>query len=154
MKTILIVVIGSPGSGKSYYMKNKLEPLGFYAFDDIFAEAVDNIGDMKHSKFKDELIKRLGNRENCVIADVRFSQKNKQEDLKDFVKIYFSNSVEIQWHCFENNPDICIKNVKKRNIEKSKKQIELINELSMNYIIPANAKIMKTIDVSIANVYK
>ena len=153
-KSRLVVVAGSPGAGKSTYIKNKLVPLGHHIFDDFLADAVCDIGDMCHSRHHNELIAKLKNGENCVIADIKFSQKGHQQDIKSFVETHFEKekfNIEIEWHCFEKSKVLCVKNAQYRNAEKLIRQIELINELDKGYTVPDKAVIIKTKDASTKN---
>lgn len=147
MKPRLIILIGSPGSGKTSYI-NQLISDGFTSFDDYLAEAKGNYGIMNNSKHKHDLMKAVSNQENCVIADTKFSQLTSQNDLKQFImENKLDDIATIEWEAFENDEFACMANVINRNkgdIRKTIEQIKLIINLSKGYMIPKNTKKMRS----------
>jgi len=146
MKPKLIILIGSPGSGKSSYIK-QLKSDGFIAFDDYFACAKNDQGIMDNSKHKDDLIKSLIDQENCVIADIRFSQPEIQDDINKFLTKNNLNVItDTEWHGFEQDDFACEKNVENREKDDKTKQKEknYIEEFSPRYSLPSKAIVLKT----------
>lgn len=114
----IIGIGGLPGSGKTYLGKKLAEKYGYILFDDINIETVANL---KHA---------IKNNKSVIITDPYFCFiQDRQCAEKTFKTI--NPTCEIEWILFENDPESCKSNVKRRN--DGRKVNMLINTLSKKY---------------------
>ena len=74
----------------------------------------------------------------CKLERRKMLEKNIQNILEEV-----SKDVKINFVCFENNPESCKINILKRNREgRVEREIQFIDEVSLNYVIPENAEII------------
>ena len=141
----LIIVIGLPGSGKSYYIKKllgdkKIEPE--YVYDDFHANAHNDSSKVTASRYFHSLIEGLKNGKNCLVSDIAFCKNERMEALKNTIV----EPCEIELHCFENNPTQCKKNIAIRARESANTEMSLVNSLTCEYQIPEGAKLIPVYD--------
>lgn len=120
----LTIIVGMPGAGKTNKLsdiKNKRKD-GFFVDD--FMKDSTIYGDFKTSIYYQELIRNLNHDIDCVIADVQFSFEYLRNRMETLVKKECPN-IEIEWLCFEKNPEACIKNIKRRNRPVSIQETEI-----------------------------
>jgi hypothetical protein len=147
----LVIVIGLPGSGKSYYFDNlvsKGETTREYICDDFHGDANNNPPRVVDSKHWFKLLSNLEQGKECYISDVEFCDKSRLQELIDIVKIYIPE-ISIESRYFENDPDNCEKNaIARGKIKETNVPIEIatIKRLTKIYKVPE--------DVTPMHVYK
>lgn len=129
------MLVGLPGCGKTTLGNHLTEnDLNSIFIDDI---SICGINELKKAI---ELHSPL-----IVVADVymcRTLDRGKAKQwLKDNAEMY-----EVEWVFFENAPDKCLKNVRKRNDGRTVEG--LIADLTKIYVIPDNALVRKIYDPS------
>ena len=130
----IILIVGLPGSGKSYYIANNIKP-GYTIVDD--------------PRSIDELPKKLTT--NLVIADCHLCKDTSREALNKILEIRYPKA-DIEYIFFENNPAQCIKNVNHRN---DGRYVEpTIKNYSRIYNIPENSTVLKVFDTESLKIKK
>jgi predicted kinase len=84
----LIVIAGLPGSGKSFLiqeMKSSASPPAL-AVTDYMENSIGNSRKLKDSQHHADLMKKLAEGKDCVIADVQFVRQDKQQELEALVR--------------------------------------------------------------------
>ncbi len=144
----LNVIIGLPGSGKSFRLKELIksgEIASDCVYHDYHADAPsDEVEDSLHY---DELIAKLKSGKNCAVADIAWCAKERREQFISIIKKAVP-SVEIKIQCFEKKPDVCKRNVEYASKQRATRRIQKINEFAPDYDIPADVEILKIWDSS------
>jgi hypothetical protein len=90
-----------------------------------------------------ELIAALREGKTCAISDIDFCRPNAQEEARAHLRSYAD--VAIEWWCFENDSQQCVRNVKQR-ARSARRDVNAdlakIVEYSPLYVIPAGAKVL------------
>lgn len=117
--TEIIILVGMPGSGKTFHIQNYYKD--YVAYDDImfFDKSKLNRNDKK-----------------VVFATPYFCNKNILEEFVLNIEVFY-NSKNIKVMYFENNYDKCLKNIKKRNDGRA--CFGFLNRLSKTYEPPKYA---------------
>ena len=136
----LIIVIGLPGSGKSCYLNSlKYEKIVDHIIHDFHAGAASFC--FYDSKYANELVELLKSGINCGVADISFCKAFRRnafiEGINDNIK-----DIQIEYHCFENNPETCKHNVLIRNRKGVQNELLRIDEFTENFDILENYKMM------------
>jgi RNase adaptor protein for sRNA GlmZ degradation len=129
-ETQLIIIVGLPGSGKTYYAKEKFEPLDYKLFDDV---------GMEHELLR-SLIEHLKAGKKAVVTDI-YTLTNRERFVV-LRRLYMEPELvdmKIDWIFFENDPENCLINIRQRN--DSSDQYRTISDdfiffLSKQYTIP------------------
>lgn len=133
----LFIIIGLPGSGKSFLIKTKF--MGMLSkeniFDDYHKDSYNNSPEIEKSCNYSKLINRLMAGDDCVISDIEFCKTRHLNKLLDKLNSIVT-SLNYELHCFRNQPEQCMKNVKHRNRENAKSEIIKIMELTKLYTPP------------------
>ncbi|MBI1877489.1 MAG: AAA family ATPase [Chloroflexi bacterium] len=143
----LVIVVGLPGSGKTFNLPRfKKEHNAEYLRDSFKKNAFHDSGWITNSRHYVDLISQLRNGNNCIIADIDFCREEAREEAMAAIQ-YHVPGVEVQWICFENNPDQCRKNVisSKRAVEGRLPRIEEFTKL---YTYPPEALLIPVGDGS------
>lgn len=119
----VIFIAGLPGSGKTHLAK-ELAKNGYELFDDVGAETA-----------KEDVINCMRDGKDCIVVDPHFCSLGARQAAQ---KIAEKFSAEVEWIFFENNPELCLKNAKRRN--DGRKVEDFIKSLSKVYSIPENEK--------------
>lgn len=127
MKTTCIV--GLPGSGKTYISKEIVEKSNAILFDDI-----SNL-DLLKKCVKD-------GRKDIVINDPHFCFEYVREIVNKKISKWSKGNVHIDWVFFENNPEKCWENVKRRNDQRKITQAT-IKFFSKFYQIPDSVETLE-----------
>lgn len=123
------LIVGLPGSGKTT-LCNKMKGL---VIDDI-SKCTNNIP---------SYLRKIATTDHLIISDVYFCLEKTRKDALKVIEKLFPNS-EIEWIFFENSPDKCSRNVKRRD---DKRKVDgLIKTLTKVYKIPKNAKVVEIHD--------
>lgn len=97
----ITVIVGLPGAGKTTLAKQLLDGQTFLIDD--FSLNVSKVEDFKNSEMK-----------KVIITDPYLCEVNK-ETATQVLNDFFGYNISVTWFAFENNPEICIHNVEKRN---------------------------------------
>ena len=131
--TKIIIIAGLPGSGKTEYGKS-LEQKGIWFVSDFKKDAIDDNPHFPNSRYYIELFNRLHKGITCAIADIDFCREEAQMEAEDCIRALVPN-IKIEWQCFENNPEKCLENVRRRNSPTVASEEEKIRRYSQNYRI-------------------
>ncbi len=149
MKNI-IIIIGLPGSGKSYLIKNKYNNTSTHAiFDDVKDDAVLNTGCFSYSKDYPCIISEMEkSKKNIIISDISFCEYEQYEQAKNILNWWIEKrgfNYRIINIVFKNQPCRCKNNINKnknRNNQNRKKDLEKFSECynPKDYINNSNDK--------------
>jgi len=121
----VFLVVGLPGSGKTHYAKGLAASRGAPLYDDV----------SKHHPDIKCLIPQFLEHQVCVITDPQLCVPGAQEYAK---KIFSEANIEVEWICFENNPEACL-----RNADKRERNVAVdIRVLTSLYQIPFGASVL------------
>lgn len=137
----LTILVGFPGSGKSYYINNIKEEYNGKVADDFMKDSKDNSREFLRSCHWEELVADLNDDRDCLISDIRFCNEEDRNNFESQLKKSVDNVV-LDWQYFENNPDVCIRNVLSRQSQQKYKQIQYIICNRIKYQIPENSEII------------
>src|SRR5437879_1556954 len=115
----LVIVVGLPGSGKTFHLPRlKQEYNAKYLRDSFKKNAFHGSSWITSSRHYVDLIGHLRDGHSCIISDIDFCKMEAREEAVEAIR-YHVPDVEIRWICFENNPEQCRKNViaSKRGVE-------------------------------------
>lgn len=130
--TKVIMLVGLPGSGKTTYAQTHLNSA--VLFDDPSASPKGIEALRKH-------IQEIGG--DIVVTDV-YSVKREVRALAD-EKLRGWGVQHIEWIFFENDPEACIANVKRRNAEEPRFRLipdGYVREASRQYEIPESCVVI------------
>lgn len=134
----MIVVIGLPGSGKTYYLQ-KLKDSGEVSaiYDDFQAKATEKDKNPRLSRYYGLLITDLRQGKTVAISDIRYCLQTELNLLIAAV-IDAVPAITIDLRYFRNEPQKCIDNVRSRKRENAELELKLIEEYSQNYQVPGH----------------
>jgi hypothetical protein len=107
----LILLGGLPGSGKSFYLA-ALMKRGWQNFDDFQSKTPNDSTDFRDSRQFAELMAALKAGERCVVADIRVIHGEYRESALRALRGEIEAS-RLQFQIFENQPEICSRNVER-----------------------------------------
>lgn len=129
MQKEITLIIGLPGSGKSFLINKEFNSSEFTVIDDPMKP--------------DDIPLSFDN--HLVIADCRLCRSNVLDSFYPFAKKRFGD-VKINTIYFENNPEQCLKNVIYRN---DGRVVEpTIRHMTKTYNIPSNERIIPVFDTT------
>ena len=118
-----MLLIGLPGSGKTHYVKNKLEY-------DYFVDDPRSLEDFPDNFISHKIL---------VIADPWLCcPQIRKIAIKWLKQKYYSHQFRIIY--FENNPEKCLKNIELRN--DGRNVSNTFNYLKDKYIVPKNSEVI------------
>ncbi len=136
----LLIVIGLPGSGKSYLISNMLrQEVTGICVHDFHGNAIDDSPEMMKSRHYVALVEALKVGHDCIIADIEFCRSVRREIAAHTLQSELPG-LKIEYHCLRNQPERCMKNAairNRRNVDEERRKIE---DLSKVYVIPLGAK--------------
>jgi|WetSurMetagenome_2_1015567.scaffolds.fasta_scaffold269440_1 hypothetical protein len=144
----VILIAGLPGSGKTEYGKT-LEQQGIWFISDFNKDAINDDFRFPYSQHYGELIRRLQAGETCAIADIDFCRQEAQQEAEACIRAMVKD-VEIEWRCFENDPQKCLENARRRNRPTFAAEEEKIRRYSHDYKILPHQKIFPIFDPKMA----
>lgn len=129
-KLKITVLVGLPGSGKTY-LGNSLQNENRIYIDDIRKDTLGSLRKLvEKQKFPD-----------IIISDVWLCEEKERNKCKAWLS-WHAPDYEIEWIFFENSPDKCLENVKRRNANGDCRKVEgLIRQLTKEYVIPEGVEI-------------
>lgn len=132
MSKEIIIIVGLPGSGKSYLIKQRFsDNTKYIVFDDFKAGAVLDCSNFCFSRDYPEIIRqiKLGEK-HIVIADIDFCTNESHLEAKRILEWWIKNlrlNYKVKSIFLKNDPEKCKKNLMKdsnRNIENRISMIE------------------------------
>src|SRR5690242_11227090 len=107
----LIVVVGLPGSGKTYYVRQKLQPVcsGICA-QDFMANSHGSSPRFTDSRYYRDLIRHLRGGADCAIADIEYCDTWRRVEVEEVIRRDAPGTI-IDWRFFANDPERCARNV-------------------------------------------
>lgn len=136
----LLIVAGPPGCGKTTHLQ-RLEQEGWRCFDDFKACARNDSPRFCDSRHYETLLAALGQGHRCVVADIDFCNSEARTEAESVLREAVPD-VRFAWHFFENNPDRCEANIRRRNRASLHRDLRKMREYSRVYSIPAGAHVL------------
>ena len=103
-KSIIICIVGLPGSGKTHYANQECSKTGGIVIDDI-----SGLGQLKSAFVDNEYI---------YITDPHFCISQLRDNAAKMI-LSLGENIEIKWVYFENSVEKCLNNVKHRKDSRS-----------------------------------
>ena len=127
MSSKIIVIVGLPGSGKTYLGKKLTEDTGFEFLDDVTKTQMGRLKAL------------LDEGKSCIVSDPNLVIEPIRKSAAEYLAKF--PNLEIEWIFFENNPKQCMNNVTRRN--DGRKVFGFIEAFSKKYVVPDGAKVVK-----------
>ena len=138
----VIFVAGLPGCGKTTYVEKLAAEVGAEKFDDFKANAYNDSPAFQSARRFNELITRLVRGESCIVADIDFCRSDARIEAEQEIKGRIPKA-KVEWHCFENDPFKCRRNVLQRNSNSVQQELSNINRYSPVYVITSSATLIR-----------
>jgi len=129
LEVLITCIAGLPGSGKTHLMDEIVDgypPLRAWTVDDI-SELAQLPGSYA--------VKRL---DHLIITDPHFCRASTRARVDLLMRVRYG--VPVEWIFFENDPERCRANVRRRN--DSRKVLGMIHTLSQLYTIPQGSRVV------------
>ncbi len=126
----LIVLIGLPGSGKTY--------LGTLLQAEMYQSIF--LDDLSQNGGLEVLLQAADKEENIILSDVNLCYEDIRSQAELLFLQYFPNH-EVEWVYFENDPEACFENVRRR--DDGREVGDTIKMLTKVYKIPDNVEVRK-----------
>src|SRR5688500_9530678 len=124
----IVILVGLPGSGKTYLGAKMVQE------DEVNRIYLDDISIIGLDKLKDAI--DLYSWEYIIFSDVFMCRERDRIGAEKWLKENAAK-YELEWIFFENAPDKCFANVKRRNASGDHRKVEeLIKDLTKRYKIP------------------
>jgi len=144
-KPKLIVIVGLPGSGKTYNLKSHVRDHNVvYHVDSFKKNAHDHSSRFWSSRHLADLLRHLIARETCLITDIHFCRPDAREEAESFLRACFPD-IDICWLFQENAPDKCERNIR-RSREEVMNRLNKLAEFRDQYDIPPGAEVRPVYD--------
>jgi len=135
----LLIVTGLPGAGKSWLIDNRLrQRVTGLCIHDFHGNSVNNSSAVKKSRHYAALVEALRAGHDCVVADIEFCRSSRRDAVIETLRIEFL-CLAVEFHCFRNQPDRCIKNVVARHRDSVDEELRKVRQLSQEYVLPTGA---------------
>lgn len=142
MPTVYFVV-GPPGSGKSTLLQSGDIPTSHH-FDDFMGGSFKNRKRFTATKHIHEITYLIDTDEDVCLTDIRLCDTNFQREVAGVLS-HTCPTIQFEWHCFENQPELCKSNVKFRNGPRVARELELIDKFSARYTSYPPGAIMREV---------
>ena len=121
----IIIIVGLPGSGKTYLAKRLVDKMQGVLLDDV-----NNHGGL-------DTIKQYINKQapQIIITDPHLCRREAQLFAKKFFSDYTMQYM-VEWIFFENNVEACLKNIKRRTKKGDARNVSGMLHVSKTYFIP------------------
>jgi hypothetical protein len=130
----LVAIAGLPGSGKSYYIDSLSVP-GHVAHDFMAGASGARLADSRHLV---PLTRALNAGLDSLACDINFCLAPRRAELQAVIR-ELAPGARVEWRYFENAPDLCLANVRRRVRIRVSREEELIRKLSAQYAVPDGA---------------
>ena len=136
----LLLVAGLPGCGKTGYLR-RLETEGWRIFDDFKANARQDSSHFAASRHYDSLIQDLRDGRRCVVADIDFCRESARAEAEHVLRRALPDVV-FAWQFFENHPERCAFNIRRRNRHSIEADLRKLEEFASVYSVPEGVETM------------
>ena len=133
----LLAIAGLPGSGKTRYINSLRSSIRGHIADDYMGGAVG----FTESRHIVDLARALNAGQDSLVCDILFCLPARRAEFEALIRRLVP-AATIEWRFFENDPDRCLENVRRRVRIRVTREEELIRELSPQYQIPDGATIL------------
>lgn len=131
------IIIGLPGSGKSYLLTRKYNNDNSIIFDDVQSHAVQDKSDFTYSKDYPKIISELQACEkDIVISDIGYCLFDNYSQVIEILQWWIekhSLQYHINTYVYENNPDKCINNILKDTDRNTQARLAAIDRFTHHY---------------------
>jgi len=139
----LIIVIGLPGSGKSYKLYSLKEKGEVdFIYDDFHGKSKYDIACIENSRHYIDLMDNLMTGHTCAISDIEFCLSNRMAYIIDYFKKQFGD-IEIRSLYFNNDQEACSLNILRNQNRNNNERLAKIKLLSNVYVVPNGAEVME-----------
>jgi hypothetical protein len=135
----LTVIVGLPGSGKSYRIGELRISKSGVCVADFMKDSIGHSPRFTDSKHYPRLIMDLRDGKDGVIADVAFCDTGRRIEAEQVVTRDVPE-VTIDWEFFENGQAKCRDNARRRNRSNLTEELQKIEDLTAKYYIPRAAE--------------
>jgi hypothetical protein len=134
----IIIIVGLPGSGKSYLIHNEYNDSSKnVVFDDLKAHSIFDNPEFTYNRNYPEIINEIKSaNNNIVLSDIDFCCFNQFSSAKAILNWWinnFNNRYLITTIAYENSKAKCINNINKTNGRDRTSRIDMINKYSLVY---------------------
>ncbi len=137
----LIAIAGLPGSGKSRYIARVRGTIAGVIADDYMTHAHGDSPIFTNGRRFVELARALNAGKDCLVSDINFCRPNRRAEFESAIR-GVAPGTEFEWRFFENDPDRCIGNVRRRARINVTREEQTIRDLSPHFQIPAAATVL------------
>jgi hypothetical protein len=145
-KQKITFLFGLPGSGKSSFLKDHARELETsVVFDDYHASAVGDSPEFGNSKYYEALKSALRGGKDCLVIDIDYCKSDRLAEATAGIERLGKElgiELKIEYVCFENDPDACIRNIQKQRGEQMSDRINFVRTVSPQYMPPREATII------------
>ena len=138
----LIAIVGLPGSGKSRYIAQIRGALPGVVADDYMAHPHGDSPRFTDARRFVELVRALNAGRDSLVCDVNFCRPHRRGEFEAAIH-GVAPGVVFEWRFFENDPDACIQNVRRRARINVTREEATIVKLAPHYQYPADAVVLR-----------
>ena len=107
-----MIVVGLPGSGKSWWVDGHLAEFNGVVNADYFEDSLVPTFRFTDSRYYRPLIAALRAGQDCLIADIAFCDTLRRVEATQ-VLAFDAPGAQVRWVFFENNTEACMANIKR-----------------------------------------
>ncbi len=135
----LIVIAGLSGSGKTTYIKSLRGQISGIVADDYQGRSSSR--KFVDSRYFVELVGALNAGKDCIACDITFCRAGQRAEFEAVI-LGAAPRATFEWRFFENDPERCLANVRRRVRLQVSAEEESIRSLAPCYEIPAGAVVL------------